>query len=125
LLHQCDAAGLWPFWSAVPEPRQSGQQTDVPASWVEQATTPLNKAVQYGHLGPAVPFGYGYQWWLIQPGRGRPYSALGVFFEFIYVMPNYDMVIVKMSAYDDFYNDWLMIEQITAFDAIGKALSNH
>ena len=48
---------------------------------------------------------------------------MGIFFQFIYVMPKYKMVIVKASAYDDFWSDWLMIEQITAFDAIGRALS--
>jgi CubicO group peptidase (beta-lactamase class C family) len=102
---------------------REGERQVVPASWVEQATTPQSSAVQYGRLFPGTPSGYGYQWWLIQPGLGQPYSAMGVFFQFIYVMPKYKMVIVKASAYDDFWSDWLMIEQITAFDAIGRALS--
>jgi CubicO group peptidase (beta-lactamase class C family) len=101
--------------------RAGGRQV-VPAAWVDQATTPQSPAVQWGRLVSSVPFGYGYQWWLIQPGPRHPYSAIGVFFQFIYVMPKYKMVIVKASAYDDFWSDWLMIEQITAFDAIGKTL---
>jgi CubicO group peptidase (beta-lactamase class C family) len=99
-----------------------GTKQVVPESWINQATTPQSSAVQWGHLFPSVPFGYGYQWWLIQPGRGRPFSAIGVFFQLIYVMPKYKMVIVEASSYEDFSSVWLMIEQITAFDAIGRAL---
>lgn len=102
---------------------RAGAKQVVPPSWVEQATTPQSPAVQWGRLFPGSPAGYGYQWWLIQPGPGYPYSAMGLFFQFIYVMPRYKMVIVKASAFDDFWSDWLMIEQITAFDAIGRALS--
>jgi CubicO group peptidase (beta-lactamase class C family) len=102
----------------------AGAKQVVPRSWVDEATTPQGAAVRWGRLLPGYPGGYGYQWWLIQPGPGYPYSAVGVFFQFIYVMPKYKTVIVKTSAFDDFWSDWLMIEQIAAFDAIGSALSN-
>ncbi len=39
-------------------------------------------------------------------------------------MPKYNVVIAKASAYDDFWNVPLGIEQFTAFDAIGRALEN-
>jgi hypothetical protein len=40
-------------------------------------------------------------------------------------MPKYDTVIVKASAYDDFWSVPLMIEQFIAFDAIGWALEKN
>lgn len=101
--------------------RAGGMQV-VPASWVAQATTPHSPAVQWGHLFPDDPGAYGYQWWLIEPGAQHPYSAEGVFFQFIYVMPKYNVVIAKASAYDDFWSVPLEIEQFIAFDAIGRAL---
>ena len=102
-----------------------GRKQVVPASWVLQATIPQSPPVQWGHLFPGDPGGYGYQWWLIEPGPQHPYSAEGVFFQFIYVMPKYNTVIVKASAYDDFWSVPLEIEQFTAFDAIGRALENN
>jgi CubicO group peptidase (beta-lactamase class C family) len=101
--------------------RAQGKQI-VPASWVAQATTPHSPAVQWGRLFPSDPGAYGYQWWLIEPGAQYPYSAEGVFFQFIYVMPKYNVVIAKASAYDDFWSVPLEIEQFIAFDAIGKSL---
>src|SRR3984893_10513310 len=103
---------------------KAGAKQIVPASWVEQATTPQSLPVQWGHLFPDYPGGYGYQWWLIEPGPRHPYSAEGVFFQFIYVMPKYNTVIAKASAYDDFWSVPLQLEQFAAFDAIGRALKN-
>ncbi|MBL8578492.1 MAG: serine hydrolase, partial [Mesorhizobium sp.] len=42
-------------------------------------------------------FGYGYQWWLMDGGKGE-FSAIGVYNQFIYVHPDRDLVIVKLSA---------------------------
>jgi CubicO group peptidase (beta-lactamase class C family) len=86
------------------------------------ATNPQSPQVQYGRLMPGDPGGYGYQWWLMEPGTPHPYSAEGVFFQFVYVSPKYDMVIVKTSAYNDFWSDPLQVEQFAAFDAIGAGL---
>ncbi|MGC1678878.1 MAG: serine hydrolase [Candidatus Binataceae bacterium] len=97
----------------------------VPASWIKLATNPQSPQVGWGHLFPGDPGAYGYQWWLIYPGAGHAYSAEGVFFQFIYVSPKYNMVIVKTSAYDDFWDDQLGIEQLVAFNAIGEALNKH
>jgi CubicO group peptidase (beta-lactamase class C family) len=101
---------------------KAGGMQVVPASWVAQATTPQSPAVQWGHLFPDDPGGYGYQWWLIEPGPQHPYSAEGVFFQFVYVMPKNNVVIAKASAYDDYWSVPLEIEQFIAFDAIGRAL---
>jgi CubicO group peptidase (beta-lactamase class C family) len=102
-----------------------GDKQIVPASWIEAATNPQSPQVGWGKLFPGDPGAYGYQWWLIYPGAGHAYSAEGVFFQFIYVSPKYNMVIVKTSAYDDFWDDQLGIEQLVAFDAIGQVLSKH
>jgi CubicO group peptidase (beta-lactamase class C family) len=95
----------------------------VPARWVEQATNPQSRQVRYGHLAPGYPPGYGYQWWLMPGGADHPYSAEGVFFQFIYVDPAHKMVIVKTSAYSDFWNDELEGETFAAYRAIADALA--
>ena len=80
---------------------KAGGQQIVPSWWVAQATTPQSLPVQWGHLFPEYPDyhgGYGYQWWLIEPGARHSYSAEGVFFQFVYVMPEYNTVITKASA---------------------------
>jgi CubicO group peptidase (beta-lactamase class C family) len=102
-----------------------GDKQIVPASWINLATNPQGSQVGWGHLSPGDPGAYGYQWWLIYPGEGHAYSAEGVFFQFIYVSPKYNMVIVKTSAYDDFWDDQLGIEQLVAFDALGQVLNKH
>ena len=43
------------------------------------------------------PWGYGYQWWLPRADRSD-YAAVGVYNQFIYVSPNSNMTIVKLSA---------------------------
>ncbi len=102
-----------------------GDKQIVPASWINAATNPQSPQVGWGRLFPDDPGAYGYQWWLIYPGAGHAYAAEGVYFQFIYVSPKYNMVIVKTSAYDDFWDDQLGIEQLVAFDAIGQVLSKH
>ncbi|HVA76797.1 MAG TPA: serine hydrolase [Candidatus Binataceae bacterium] len=104
---------------------KAGDRQLVPAAWVTAATNPQSRQVGWGHLFPGDPGAYGDQWWLIYPGAGHAYSAEGVFFQFIYVCPKYNMVIVKTSAYDDFWDDQLGIEQLVAFDAIGQVLTKH
>jgi CubicO group peptidase (beta-lactamase class C family) len=101
---------------------KAGGKQVVPSWWVEQATTPQGPQVSWGHLYPNFAGGYGYQWWLNQPGQQHSYAAVGIFFQFIHVMPKYNTVIVKASADDDFSNVPLAIEQFTAFEAIGRAL---
>ena len=107
---------------------KAGAKQVVPAWWVEQATTPQSSPVQWGHLFPDYPDypgGYGYQWWLMEPGARHSYSAEGVFFQFVFVMPKYNTVIAKASAYDDYWSVPLQLEQFTAFDAIGRALEKN
>jgi CubicO group peptidase (beta-lactamase class C family) len=72
----------------------------VPADWVAASITGTAP-----HLAPGkptvgdhtFPFGYGYQWWLPDGGRGE-FSAIGIYNQFVYVDPATSAVIVKLSA---------------------------
>ena len=55
------------------------------------------------HLTPGdnplsdYPLGYGYQWWVPGGDKGE-FMAIGVYNQMIYVAPESNMVIVKLSA---------------------------
>jgi CubicO group peptidase (beta-lactamase class C family) len=61
----------------------NGEQI-VPAEWVARSTRTHYQA--YG------PYGYGYQWWILPAGQG--YRAEGLYQQYIYVLPEADMVVV-------------------------------
>ncbi|MGH7949249.1 MAG: serine hydrolase, partial [Candidatus Binataceae bacterium] len=98
----------------------NGQQL-VPAQWIAEATVPSTPQVQPGKLLDGNPQGYQYQWWTM-PGPEHAYSAEGVFFQFIYVNPKEQLVIVKTSAFDNFWDDKAEAETFAAFRAIGAYL---
>ncbi len=94
----------------------------VPAKWVDQATTPSSPQVQPGKLMPGNSLGYQFQWWTFPGAADHAYSAEGVFFQFIYVNPRENMVIVKTSANDGFWDQEKEPEIYAAYDAIASAL---
>jgi CubicO group peptidase (beta-lactamase class C family) len=55
------------------------------------------------HVQPGPGFGYGYQWW-IPPGNEGEFMAMGVYNQYIYVNPETNTVIAKLSA-NPHYND--------------------
>ena len=59
------------------------------------------------------------------PARGIRTRPKVCFFQFVFVMPKYNTVIAKASAYDDYWSVPLQLEQFTAFDAIGRALEKN
>lgn len=69
----------------------------VPSNWVKSSTTP-----DAPHLMPGenplsdFPMGYGYQWWI--PDDSDDFTAIGVYNQFIYVSPENNTVVVKLSA---------------------------
>jgi CubicO group peptidase (beta-lactamase class C family) len=75
----------------------NGKQV-VPASWVEQST-------RADATTDPADF-YQYFWWVdvVHPERGR-FMARGNFGQFIYVVPDKDLVIVRMGE-DWGYNRW-------------------
>jgi len=97
----------------------------IPSDWVQASTSP-----DAPHLMPGrdeSPWGYGYQWWVINGNEGE-YSAIGIFNQFIYVNPSKDLVIVKLSAYSDyaggssFGTPTLELETIELFREIGDSI---
>jgi CubicO group peptidase (beta-lactamase class C family) len=76
---------------------QEGRWADrqvVPSKWVASSTRK--------HIPATLQDGYGYQWWVA--GNGV-YMALGYAGQFIFVVPDLDMVVVAVSSLDeqDFY----------------------
>ena len=70
----------------------------VPVQWVQASITPDAPHLIAGD-NPASdwPLGYGYQWWIPQGDQGE-FMAIGVYNQFIYVAPESNTVIVKLSA---------------------------
>lgn len=69
----------------------NGRQV-VPADWVHTSTVP---DAGYEPTEPGSPFGYQYQWWTLADSNA--YTAIGLFNQFIYVDPDTNVVIVKLS----------------------------
>jgi CubicO group peptidase (beta-lactamase class C family) len=63
----------------------AGEQI-VPAEWVRSSTT--------HHVNATLSDGYGYQWWVDSEGF---YMALGYAGQFIYVVPDKDLVVIFTS----------------------------
>lgn len=99
----------------------------VPASWVKASITPDAPHLMPGKRANSdSTMGYGYQWW-IPEGDQHDYSAIGVYNQFIYVSPDYNTVIVKLSAPRDYGNtgdesSWREHETIELFREIAKSI---
>ncbi len=84
--------------------RWQGNQV-VPAAWVKASTTPDAPHVMPGNRSTGLrKDGYGFQWW-IPDGREDEFNAQGIYGQFIYIDPDKDMVIVKLSSNYHFKND--------------------
>lgn len=96
-------------------------QPIVPEAWVHQSLNPNAAHLQPGeNPDSSWTFGYGYQWWLPEAPQGD-FLAIGVWGQYVYVYPEFDIVIVKTSAdpnFDD--NDH---ESVALFRAIAEAVS--
>jgi CubicO group peptidase (beta-lactamase class C family) len=75
----------------------NGEQV-VPAHWVQRSVTPEGAHVQPGiNPNSSSTFGYGFQWWLPEVPQGDFFAA-GIYNQFIYVHPERDLVLVKLSS---------------------------
>jgi CubicO group peptidase (beta-lactamase class C family) len=77
----------------------NGRQV-VPRDWVRASVVADAPHLQPGRplVGDhALPFGYGYQWWLPAGDRGE-FAAIGVYNQFVFVDRSRRAVIVKLSA---------------------------
>lgn len=92
----------------------------IPADWVQRSLNPTAPHLQPGdNPDSSWTFGYGYQWWLPEDPQGD-FLAIGVWGQYIYVHPEYDVVIVKTSVDPNFdANDH---ESVALFRAIAKAM---
>ena len=76
--------------------RWQGKQI-VPKDWVKASITPDAPHVMPGKRSTALrKDGYGFQWW-IPYGRVDEFNAQGIYGQFIYIDPDIDIVIVKLS----------------------------
>ena len=73
----------------------------VPKEWVHRSTTK--------HIDATLQDGYGYQWWVDTPDV---YMALGYAGQFIFVVPEYDLVAVFLSDLSeaDFYTPQRLLD---------------
>lgn len=67
----------------------------VPESWVNRS---FEKSVSIDSWGPNI-VGYGYLWWIFRPAnrsrtREYVYAAMGAYGQYIFIVPEYDMVVV-------------------------------
>ena len=101
-----------------------GEQV-VPVEWVRASVTPDAPHLQPGENSSSDSvLGYGYQWWIPTDPEGD-YLAIGVYNQFVYVHPSYQVVIAKSSAYPDYTIDGVEkeLETIAVFRAIAKSLA--
>ena len=75
----------------------------VPHQWVLDSTRADAPHLQPGENNPASSSadGYGFQWW-IPAGADDEFMAKGIYGQYIYVDPDQDLVIVKISANPDY-----------------------
>lgn len=76
--------------------RWKGEQI-VPESWVIASITPDAPHLMPGSSQSDRKSGYGYQWW-IPFGSDDEFQAQGIYNQFIYIDPDQDLIIVKLSS---------------------------
>ena len=102
----------------------NGEQL-LPDGWWQGCAMALAPHLMPGPRDSAdYPFGYGYQWWL--PDSSGAFAAMGVYYQYIWVDPKTETVIVKTSADPRFGQDAaemdaVDIKHFALFHAIGAA----
>jgi CubicO group peptidase (beta-lactamase class C family) len=93
----------------------------LPTGWVEAATRPADRYVDYGQLEPGYPLGYGYQWWCL-PGANHRFTAQGIHGQFVLVDPVEKLVVVKLSGWKHPWDDKMEAETYAFFAAVADAV---
>lgn len=95
----------------------------VPEQWVEDSLDTSEPQLMPGDNPLSNDsWGYGYQWWI--PDNTQPdYLAIGIFNQFIYVHPDKNMVIIKMSANPEYMINYLEVEHLSLFRKIADDFS--
>lgn len=80
-------------------------QQIVSKQWIEMATTPDALHLMPGENEMSShDYGYGFQWWIPNPDEGDFFAA-GIYNQYIYVQPEKELVIVKLSANHHFKHE--------------------
>ena len=98
-----------------------GTKRVLPAGWVAEATIPGAPYLQYGKVEPNDPSGYGYQWWCI-PDEHRSFTAEGIHGQYVLVDPIQHVVVVKLSAWPEAWDEVKAAEIVVFFEAVTRAL---
>jgi CubicO group peptidase (beta-lactamase class C family) len=84
----------------------------LPAKWIKESTRK--------HISATLEDGYGYQWWVHEAGF---YLALGYAGQFIYVLPDKNMVVVFTSDLEE--RDFYVPQELLIEFIIPSALSSY
>lgn len=88
----------------------SGQTAIVPASWIGLSTAAQSQTNPDEFLQPAGQLGYGDLWWVGRVGPHRLVLAWGYGGQFIWIVPDLDLVVVTTAA-------WQNVGNAAGFDA--------
>lgn len=95
----------------------------VDSTWIQAATTPDAPHLYPGERENSFHLhGYGYQWWVPDNDPGA-FFAVGIYSQFIYVQPEKNLVIVKLSANHRFKEDGVESKHIHL--AMFKEMAKH
>ncbi|GAA5047964.1 serine hydrolase [Erythrobacter westpacificensis] len=106
-----------------------GERQILPDGWVEACRTATLPHLKPGKRPNAdYPFGYSYQWWL--PDESGAFTAIGVYYQFIWIDRASGCVIAKTSADARFGRDNHETERIeqmhfALFNGIATDVSDH
>ncbi|MDX3695992.1 serine hydrolase [Streptomyces europaeiscabiei] len=98
-------------------------QRIVPEEWVMRSRGRGVPHLEIGALGPSgyPHYGYSNKWWTLG-GERRPFTAVGIHGQYLYVDPDADVVIVKTSAWPTADDPSRDAESITALRAVADHL---
>lgn len=82
-----------------------GADQVIPESWALESTRAIGDHVQPRIINETELDGYGYQWW-IPYGASDEFMMIGIYDQFVYIDPDKDVVIVKLSSNHHFKNDY-------------------
>ncbi|WP_457467508.1 serine hydrolase domain-containing protein [Streptomyces sp. TE4109] len=102
-------------------------QRILPEEWVTRSRGRGVPHLEVGALGPSgyPHYGYSNKWWTLG-GERRPFTAVGIHGQYLYVDPDADVVIVKTSAWPTADDPSRDAESITALRAVADHLQeNH
>ncbi len=90
----------------------------VDSTWIKSATSRHPSDIGNNNL-----IGYGYQWW-IPPHNDGDFLAVGIYDQFVYVHPEKDIIICKLSADHRFKTDGPAIkaQHISFFQHVAKSI---